>query len=379
MTRRFLKVSGTDAECGYQQGMAFRHAINSILEAIREIEILPWNLQKLLPLTCYRGIFFCEGRSFLKFHRALLDGQAGLPVKNKLKGLAEGLGVSLPFAYGLSALEALSSEMPHRAQMGCTSLVFDDTHTTERAPVLAYNHDFPQSFGPHLIVRQNEPGEGLRSVSLTYPILLGCIAGVNESGLAVTINHAFEKNIVKNQPALFVTWLLQECLNTCRDVDAAVALILKTPVTNGSMITLLDTSGKCAVVEVSSRVRVLRKPEPAACYTFNKYRTPELEALELPLDTVGTGMFHGRLVHESNIKRLERFHEIFNADKIYADEAIRQILSDHDGTSGDMHTLCRHHKATASTIASAILKPASGEMKVIFGSACQGEYETFRV
>jgi predicted choloylglycine hydrolase len=334
-------------------------------------------LQKRIPLFIYKKLFAAIGKKFLKYHSDFFQMYQKSQIHERVLGLAQGLEMSPAFVYGLCALEVTTSELPHRPQLGCTSLAFEGTRTQAGTPLIAYNHDFPESFGPYLMVRRNEPKSGFASLNLTYPISLGCIAGVNEKGLAITINHAFEKTVEKNQAALFVTCLLQECLDHCENVDEAIDLILTTPTTNGSMLTLVDASGKRAVVEVSSRKRILRKATTGLLSTFNKYQEAELEKIELPLHTVGTKMFKGRLVHEHNIERPRRFAEVFDPEKIYSDDAIRELLSDHDGADGGAHTICRHHKDTSSTLASVLIKSKEKEMKVIFGPACQGEYQRF--
>lgn len=375
---RCLEVRGTDAERGHQQGQVYAKNLGAILDSIRQIGFLPYDLQKKIPLFVYKKLFASIGKKFLKHHHDFFQTYQKSRIHDRILGLAEGLGASPYFVYGLCALEVTTSELPHQQpQLGCTSLAFEATRTKIGTPLIAYNHDFPESFGPYLIVRHNEPKTGFASLNLTYPVSLGCIAGVNEKGLAITINHAFEKTVAKNQAALFVTCLLQECLDHCANVEEAVDLILKTPTTNGSMLTLIDASGKRAVVEVSSRKRVLRKPEEGLFCTFNKYQETELEKGELPLNTIGTKMFKGRLVHEHNIGRLRRFTEIFDAEKTYSDDDIHKLMSDHDGGDGDAHTICRHHKDTSSTLASVIIRPKEKEMKVVFGLACQGEYEKF--
>lgn len=374
---RFLHVEGSDFERGEQQGLAFRGRIAEMIDDIRQIEMLPLGLQKIIPIGIYRVAFRLAGRSYWHRHEPFLTAYAGADLKAKVAGLARGFGVPRDLVYGLAAMEVITSEMPHVPNYGCTSLAFGATHAACGEPLIAYNHDFPESFGPHLYVRHNRPKQGIPSLSLAYPVLLGAIAGVNEAGLAVSINHAFERRVNKKQGALFVTWLLQDCLDRFRTAEAAAAHTLKTPVTNGSMLTFVDKTGGRAVVELTSRRRLRRAPDAGVGFTFNKYRIPEMEELEIPIATRGTKMFKGRLVHGANIERLRRFSEMYDPHKVYTEQDIHALMSDHAGSVGGMGTICRHDATTSTTLASAILHPVTGEIQMIFGPACCGRYRTY--
>lgn len=377
---KMIRVKGTACERGEMQGEVFRDKKRHIIDGIRNLEeLVLFNLHKKIPIAFYEYFFKKQGRLFLRYHREVLAAGEGERLEH-VRGLASGLGVDADLVYGLSALEVLTSELPHLPSYACSSLIFKADQTKVNRPLIAYNHDFPDSFGPHIFVRHNSPKNRYKSVSLAYPVLLGAIAGVNEKGLAVTINHAFERGVKKTQAALFVTWLLQECLDTCATADDAARLVLKTRVTNGSMLNFADANGGRAVVEVCSHGNVRRPMDKGISFTFNKYRIKKMEEHELPMKTVGTKMFRGRLVHQANIDRQCRFDALFKSDHAYSEKEIHQLMSDHgaDEQPG-MGSICRHDKSTSSTLASAILDPAQGTMKVIFGRACAGKYQTYAV
>lgn len=377
MLKKYLEVRGDAYVRGFQQGDEFRRDFSRIIRSIKEIEILPYNLQKLIPNKFFEGYFWYEGRKYFRNHQKNLTEKTDF--KDQWQGLADGFFKSEFTIYGMVCLEVITSEMPHEPSLalGCSSLALASKHTSFNEPVIAYNHDFPDSFGKHLFVRKNTPDNGYASLSLTYPLLLGAIGGVNSAGLAISINHAFERKINKDQSATLVTYLLQECLDHCATVDEAVARILKTPVTNGSMLTVLDKTGKSAVLEVSSHGNFLRENSKDYSITFNKYQVKDLEPFELPLNTRGSKMFKGELVHKHNIERSRRFLDIFDESKKYSEAEIKKIFSDHDGGKGGLATICRHHQATSNTLASSLFYPESQKIKVIFGQPCEGEYQEY--
>lgn len=378
---RFLEISGNDYEAAQKQGEAFKEQSPLFIEAIREIPLAPLWIQKRIPSFFYRAFFSIQGKKFWKLHQPFFSNYKHSRLKEKFLGLASGLKESVGYVYGLNAFEPISSKLPYQkgieVQLGCTSLAFSPTETENHHPLLAYNHDFPYSLGTHLFVRKNVPEKGYRSLSLTYPAILGAIAGINEKGLAVTVNHAYEKNI-KFKPALFVTLLLQECLDHCSTISEALSLIQETPVTNGSMLTFVDAQGERIVVEVASSRKGVRHAPQGILYTFNKYRLASMEKVEVPLNAMGKGIMKGIPIHGASIKREKRFLKLIEAKKTFSESEIITLLSDHDTTeSGGWHTICRHHTQTSSTLASALIDPVDLTFKVFFGFPCRESYQEF--
>ncbi len=373
---KIIEVKGNYFEMGQSQGAQFQGIFPDIIQSLKQLAFLPYNFQKAIPTFLYKIFFQEQGKIFSRRHHTLLTGPQQ-KLQERWQGIAQGMKEPPSLVYGLACLEILTSEMPHIPPLACTSLALSPNMTQNGEPLLAYNHDFPESFGKHLLLRKNFPQNGYTSISITYPIMFGAIGGINEKGLAITINHAFEKKIIKDKAGLLVTSLLQDCLDTCATTREAVEKICNTPVTNGSMLTVMDASGHHEVVEVSSQKNILRENKKNHSITFNKYRIPEMESLELPLDTAGAGVLKGRLVHEATIEREKRFEEMFNEHKNLSMEDITKIFSDHKGGSGDLGTLCRHHPKTSSTLGSALFFPQQRKMKMIFGKTCSQNYQEF--
>lgn len=374
-TTRKLTLTGTPYEMALQKGVALKDRFDLVLQDVMRAPFLPKWLQRLVPKFAYRAFLKRVGKKYFALHAPCLKSLRGQNLLPALAGLAEGFAVDRELLYGLNAVEILTSEMSF--SLGCTSLAFGAAHTQSGQPKIAYNHDFPESFAPHLYVQENLPTTGHASLSLTYPTILGCIAGVNACGLAVSLNHAFATDI-KDKPAVPITLLVQECLNGCESVAMAIELILQTEVPNGSMITLADSSGGRACVEVSATKKSVRHATSEILYTFNAYQQPDMLAVEVPLTARAAGMtkwvLQDRLIHEHNIQRKARYLELLKPTHRYSDDDIHALISDHSGTSGSYVTLCRHDVTSMSTIASAIVSPVERTLQVIYGKACEGKY-----
>lgn len=374
LPERLVSFEGDDEQMGLQQGQVFSGVVDDVIDQLKTIELLPMGLFKAVPRGLIKFGFSKIGKKFLKQHHQHLTTHHQ-HWNNWLLGFAQGSGLSLEFVYGIAILELITSELPHYPVMGCTSV----SVVVNDGPLLAYNHDYPKSFGAFTYIKHLKPKNKLSSLSVSYPLIPGAIAGINEAGLAISINHAFEQDIKKNTPALLVTWLLQDCLNTCTNTLEAKEKILNTPVSNGSMLTLMDKSGATEVIEVSSRKNKLRHTSDSFRYTFNKYQIDEMTKIELPLKTRGAKMFRGEFVHRCNWERQSRFDALFDKNKICSESEIMAIMADHAGGEGSMNTICRHHELTSETVASVIMRPHQKSMKVAFGHPCQNPYKEYKL
>lgn len=371
---RYLEVKGGDYERAFKQGEYFKGRRLEIIQAIKDVPLLPQWLQKKIPLSFYRAYLHFLGKKFYKRHLPLLKNSHGKKMFSQLEGLSEGLRENLFSLYGVNCFEIVSSQPP--CTWGCSSLAFSSHQTQSGEPQIAYNHDFPMSFAPHLFIKKSEPEEGYSSLTLSYPPILGSIGGINEKGLAISLNHAFTISLSTHE-ALLITFLLQECLNSCSDVDSALALITETPVPNGSIMTLADAKGKRAAIELScTKKRVRWAQNEKVLHSFNNFQHPEMLDVQIPLSARGSGPLKGIGLHEHNFSRHKRYEELVCHQKKYSDDEILKLLSDHNGKSGNCLTLCRHH-VSSDTLCSAIFKPVSGQIRIVFGYPCQGTYTDY--
>lgn len=371
----YLEVKGSEYERALQQALYFKHEQENLLSSIEKIfHKISWHY-RMVPRWVFHLTILYLGRKYLREHREILSHFHNTNFLEKIRGLAEGFEKSETFIYGFNAVEIISSELPF--ELGCAAVVFSSHATDDAKPKLAYNHDFPEPFSSFLFLRKSQPDSGYASLSLRYPPILGSIGGVNEAGLAISLNHAYATDI-KLKKAFLITALVQECLNRCKNVAEAKALIEKTPVPNGSFITLLDAEGNRCVVELSCSAKRFREANSEILHTFNKYQIKEMEQYEIPLEAKGKGHFHGLLVHAHNIGREKRYQKIIDLNKKYTEKDIHDLMSDHNGhDEGDHDSICRHHDKTGNTLCSAIMSPVDRQIKVILGNPCSGDYETF--
>jgi hypothetical protein len=298
----------------------------------------------------------------------------------RLRGIADGAGVSLSLLFGLMSIETMSATFHY--VMGCTSLGIGKTMSKTGSPMIGYNHDFPEFLKDQLIVRRSRLKGGLASVQLTYSSISGAICGVNAAGLAITLNHAFSTE--PQNDGVPPTLLVQQVLDHCKSTEEAVRLFERTKFSNGSITTIVDAGGDIAALELSQGRFGVRRPKDGLSLTLNAYQLPELKEIEVPQDAVFhpkkyPAFFRGVEIHRHNWERQKRFEKLLAASKKLDSADIKRLLSDHDeGEGGSLGTICRHHP-TSDTIASAVLHPKQGLLEAKRGFACGAQYREFRI
>jgi len=380
-----VEVTGNARQQGFTQGIRFRHRMDASLRSLGRLPFgLPWLSPRARLALVSRAVDLL-GRLYLPIHRPALRAHATGRYLRFLQGLAAGFSVAPARVYGFHAFELESGIVGYR--MGCTALGFAARQTDTGAPKLAYNHDFPSAFRPHLVLRRTLSARAgvARSLSLTYEVLLGAIAGINEHGLAAAVNQAFARRPRRLRPALLPTTLVQDCLDHCRSVDEAVARLRPLPVNVGSLVTLVDAAGDRAVVELAPGGHAVRRAAGPhhILATFNQYGCPETRAQEIPVGARGTGLAAGYDLHEANLARQRRLTSLVDVDapqappEPWSDARIHALLADHQGGLPGPNTLCRHDPDLGGdTIASAIFDPAARTVRLRRGWPCQGGYST---
>jgi hypothetical protein len=374
MTRagRVLHVTGNAEERAYQQALAFADESLPAASSICSLLVDPkWFSESVHQRLSQAGLF-AAGAYFLRRNRPVLWRHAGGKYWRAQRGLARGAGLSRSFSFGLSAVpEIVGAKMGYT--LGCTAVALAPEASASGGAQLLYNHDFPARFSRYLIVRRATPADGYATVVLTYPLGVGCVAGVNDQGLLVSYNHAFATDF-HDGPGMLPSVLSQDCLERCATVQEAIELFETTPSTNGGIVTVADAAGERAAIELSCTQTRVRRADGPALVSFNKYGHADMEAVEVPLEAVATGVVSGLWLHETNIERQRRIDVLVDhAPAVWDQPFVESVMGDHDGAAGGNLTLCRHYDM-GDTLATVILDSATRTLRVSWGHACAANY-----
>ena len=368
---------GTHRQMGRQQGEWMRPRLDTLFHSLVNNQMAPRWARYLSP-AIIRGLLSLRGTIVYERHISHIDRAANAQMQ-RLHGIAEGAEISLYSLLGISSIETMAAHM--QFVLGCTSLAVAPERSKSRRPLLAYNHDFPSFLRDHMMIRQSHPREGLSSVQLTYPAIPGCICGVNEAGVAMTLNHAFTTEPFNN--GVPPTFMMQEALDNCHSVDEVIAHFADVVFSCGSMVTVMDETGDICVMELSRERFGVRGPKAGIALTLNDYQLETLQEIEVPANAKFNpkkypAVFHGYHVHQHNWERRKRFHQLIKNIDRWSVADLKRCLSDHDKTTGSIGTICRHH-GTVDTIATAILNPIARTIEAGRGHPCQADYQSFGI
>jgi predicted choloylglycine hydrolase len=186
---------------------------------------------------------------------------------------------------------------------GCSTLVVEPNRSSTKAPLFGRNLDWPpfENLPDYtLVVVFKEKGK--RPVAcVTLPPLLGCLSGMNDAGLCLTINEinrSKDNSDSFNPEGMPMLFLFRKILEECSTVAEAEKMLNDHKRTTYWCLTACDKKGGC-VFEVTPANVVRRDGLEGVCCCTNHFRTeqlsvttkciryPKLEAIQKSKDALG--------------------------------------------------------------------------------------------
>src|SRR5207248_2189612 len=165
--------------------------------------------------------------------------------------------------------------------MGCSTIVVGKDRSKTGSPLFGRNFDWlpTQGITEHTLVVVYK-GEGKRAfAAVTVSPIEGVISGMNDAGLAVTIN---EISLRKAKDRSTFNWkgvpmllAFRRVLEECGTVAEAEKLLRAIPRTTSCCLTVCDKDGG-AVFEITPTNLEVRPPENGVCCCTNHFRTEKL-------------------------------------------------------------------------------------------------------
>ncbi|UCC19137.1 MAG: linear amide C-N hydrolase [Promethearchaeota archaeon] len=377
----FIKIEGSPAERGYQQGEQLKNKIHNMFDIVFHSKMFSEVTSKLIPLSIIKlGLGIIGKRNIKNALKQLLPNQY-----EKIDNLSKASGISSRLLYGAHFIEVMSgnpkSLYKNPPVQECSMIFAVPDATSDNSMIFGRNYDFPNVLQPFQVVREEHPDNGFKNINFTQYPLIGSHMGLNEKGLAIGYNYG---RSWKKEPLDFRlkgvpgTFIVQEVLETCATTQEAMDVIIKFPKrANGCHYGLIDTSGDICVIETTSTRHAIRRPLDGILAHTNHYQTEELKDANLP-DYVRFKMDDMDINPiESPIRRYKREIELLKKSKGQISfETFKAILSDHDNREPDDFTVCTHGPA-AGTLGSIIVLPTKKEFWVTDNHPCISAYEKF--
>ncbi|PKM81484.1 MAG: hypothetical protein CVU89_09545 [Firmicutes bacterium HGW-Firmicutes-14] len=375
---RFLDCMGSHYMVGIQQGRLGKQAVHAAWEIFSDSQQLEMiRKAKFAPKALY--LIHCQQKAENFLKKLVKDA---LPEQHeRVKGIASGADIAEKIVYLLQALEMELMPKASMYALGSGTLIgIQAGATTTGEPVLLKNFDYTLPFQDMLLVRRNKPMAGCQTLDVTLAFSSGAHAGINEHGLAIMHTFAYPTDNISIK-TIPISFILQEALETCYNVEEAARLIDRFPRDAGASILLADASGDMRVIETSRSSSAQRMPNNNYIIATNHYVAPEMGKNQIPLDTrwgnKALPRLRGESIYQSSQARYSRAEQLLSQGEIDPDAA-DQILADHHGGNSGDDTICRHGPVF-STMSSIIIYPKRKTIKVLSGKPCEGQFEEFGI
>ncbi len=182
------RCSGDPREMGLTQGTALRGKILGAHQILRHLEVLRLEQPWWLPYPLFLKL---AERKAEKFLVPALQ-QSNPAVLARMQGIAEGAGLPLGSVCLMNAMEAFIGSVEGRTVApplgACSALAVRGTRSRTGEPIIARNFDMPPLLQPFFMLRESRPRDGFRSLDCAVAPQAGTSDGVNEKGLAITLD-----------------------------------------------------------------------------------------------------------------------------------------------------------------------------------------------
>jgi len=150
------------------------------------------------------------------------------------------------------AIHDISQAMVDNPLLACSAFAATGQATVGGHALLGRLFDFEggRVFDEDKVVVFYKPDYGLGFVSVVWAGMIGAVSGMNEAGLAITLNAATSD--VGSTTGVPTTVLLRRVLQYARSIDEAVAVIERADVFVSDIFTVADgNTGEVAVIELT--------------------------------------------------------------------------------------------------------------------------------
>ena len=371
--------AGNATERGFAQGQAMVESIRESAEAIHELEAFRLQRPWWLPYRAFVKL------ADYKAERALRAGLANeLPEAwARLQAISQGSGVSLRRLALLNALEPVLSDLSGCVtglEAGCSAVAVGCDRSGGHGAILAHNFDYLPLVQQFYCIRDERPDNGFRSLQFSIAPMVGVVDGINETGLAVTLNYAYATD--RDRPAPTISMRLAEVLAQCRTVQDACDYLTHSYRWGSGLIMLADAHGATASLELTPTKHFIRPGSAHGIVTHaNRVCGEPTSAVQLPANAVhgnrSPRALRGHRVHSSSEHRERALRDIEQIDSPLNPDTLAKRMANHGPTeSPSRQTLCMHSDYWYTTACIQLL-PEARRLRVSYSTACQAQYTDF--
>lgn len=283
-------------------------------------------IHKLIPNDAYLNFL---GMFTRIFNRHL---EENVPEENKLEIYGESLSAPHEFDFIAPAYDRMlnyhaAHDIGHALQslalVGCTSFAAWDERSADSSLIIGRNFDFyvGDKFAEDKIVYFCKPSKGNKFVMITWGGFMGCVSGMNEKGLTVTLNAA--KSDMPTGSATPISILGREILQYASNINEAYSIAKKgkTFVSESFMIGSA-ADHKTALIEKSTIKTALYFSDTNYILCSNHYQSDSFKNDKNNIENMATS---------ASVYRYKRLQELMNRVPKFDYLSIASILRNQEG------------------------------------------------
>jgi isopenicillin-N N-acyltransferase like protein len=219
-----LYVEGNAIERGVYNGKLTKELV------VRQEDHFSDQISKMIPSASYRQFL----KYFIGWFNRDLDKNVTEEYKQEINGVSQSasekylyLGTNYQRILNYHAAHDIGHALQNLALVGCTSFGTWDDMSQDGTMIIGRNFDFyvGDKFAEDKIVAFFNPTPGYKFMIVTWGGFVGAVSGMNEKGLAVTINA--DKTKMPSGSATPVSLVAREILQYAQNIDEAIAIAKK--------------------------------------------------------------------------------------------------------------------------------------------------------
>lgn len=318
-----MYVSGTPFERGVINGKLSKELV------VAQEDFFSEQINKLVPSQSYRNFL----KYFIAWFNRNLEKNITEEYKEEIYGVSQSaadkyqyIGSNYQRILNYHAAHDIGHTLQNMALVGCTSFGTWDSRSRDSNMIIGRNFDFYVSdkFARDKIVAFVAPDKGYKFMSVTWGGFIGVVSGMNEKGLAVTINAA--KSDVPSGSATPVSLVTREILQYAKNIKEAIAIAGKRKMfVSESFLIASAADNKAVVIEKTPGALDVYDSHKDYIVCTNHFQSKGLDSSKDNIE---------QLQESASPYRYERMMELLNANGPNTVQKTVDILRDRKGLHG---------------------------------------------
>jgi predicted choloylglycine hydrolase len=210
----------------FERGVAYGKLIKEPIQYQEEVFVN--SINKVVSSEFYQWFL----KNLIYFFHADINNYVSEELKNEIFGVSlsfsdeyDYIGKKYMRILAYHAAHDLGHALNNYSLVGCTSFSAWGDNTKDGNIIHARNFDFyfGDDFAKEKVLLMVQPDSGYAFISYSWPGMMGVVSGMNEEGLAITINASMSSP--PNSAKLPISLLVRETLQFSKNLEEAVSYI----------------------------------------------------------------------------------------------------------------------------------------------------------